>query len=200
MTHVTRRLTAKNRDQLRNPTLGNRVWATFTFSCASRLRQFILMASSVLVVLLSSKKSQKLTFTNAKKILQRYNKSRYGRCSFKAGFLLRKNHNGRKFLLSPFILPFLSLPFSPDSFQFSLSPLPPLLFSSFFFSHIPSPPFPFPLPFPLLLPSPKSSQEAPPGGALLAPQTNMQLELYKSALELHISCTELHVRTNPAVF
>jgi len=31
MTHVTCRLTAKNRDQLRNPTLGNRVWAIFTF-------------------------------------------------------------------------------------------------------------------------------------------------------------------------
>ena len=31
MTHVTCRLTAKNRDQLRNPTLGNREWATFTF-------------------------------------------------------------------------------------------------------------------------------------------------------------------------
>ena len=31
MTHVTCRLTARNRDQLRNPTLGNRVWATFTF-------------------------------------------------------------------------------------------------------------------------------------------------------------------------
>jgi len=31
MTYVTCRLTAKNRDQLRNPTLGNRVWATFTF-------------------------------------------------------------------------------------------------------------------------------------------------------------------------
>jgi len=31
MTHVTCRLAAKNRDQLRNPTLGNRVWATFTF-------------------------------------------------------------------------------------------------------------------------------------------------------------------------
>ena len=31
MTHVTRRLTAKNRDQLRNPTLGNGVWATFMF-------------------------------------------------------------------------------------------------------------------------------------------------------------------------
>ena len=32
MTHVTCRLTAKNRDQLRNPTLGpNRVWATFSY-------------------------------------------------------------------------------------------------------------------------------------------------------------------------
>jgi len=31
MIHVTRRLTAKNRDQLRNPMLSNRVWATFTF-------------------------------------------------------------------------------------------------------------------------------------------------------------------------
>jgi len=30
MTQVTCRLTVKNRDQLRNPTLGNRVWATFT--------------------------------------------------------------------------------------------------------------------------------------------------------------------------
>jgi len=29
MTNVTCRLTAKNRDQPRNPTLGNRVWATF---------------------------------------------------------------------------------------------------------------------------------------------------------------------------
>jgi len=31
MTHVTCRLTGKNRDQLWNPTFGNRVWATFTF-------------------------------------------------------------------------------------------------------------------------------------------------------------------------
>jgi len=31
MTHVTCRLTDKNRDHLRNPTLGNRVWASFTF-------------------------------------------------------------------------------------------------------------------------------------------------------------------------
>ena len=30
MTHVTCKLTAKNRDQLRNPTLGNRVWVSFT--------------------------------------------------------------------------------------------------------------------------------------------------------------------------
>jgi len=30
MTHVTCRLTAKNRDHLRNPTLGNRAWAAFT--------------------------------------------------------------------------------------------------------------------------------------------------------------------------
>ena len=33
MTHVTCRLTAKNRDLLRNPTLGSQVWATFTFLC-----------------------------------------------------------------------------------------------------------------------------------------------------------------------
>jgi len=31
MTHFTCKLTTKNRDQLRNPTLGNRVLATFTF-------------------------------------------------------------------------------------------------------------------------------------------------------------------------
>ena len=31
MTHVTCRLSAKNRDQLRNRTLGNRVWATNNF-------------------------------------------------------------------------------------------------------------------------------------------------------------------------
>ena len=31
MTQVTCRLTAKNRDRLQDPTLGNRVWATFTF-------------------------------------------------------------------------------------------------------------------------------------------------------------------------
>jgi len=29
MTHVTYRLTAKNWEELQNPTLGNRVWATF---------------------------------------------------------------------------------------------------------------------------------------------------------------------------
>ena len=35
MTRITCRLTAKNPDQLRNPTLGNRVWATFTFTFLS---------------------------------------------------------------------------------------------------------------------------------------------------------------------
>jgi len=38
MTHVTCRLTAKNRDQLRNPTLGNRVWATFTFTYSTYIQ------------------------------------------------------------------------------------------------------------------------------------------------------------------
>jgi len=33
MTHVTCRLTAKDRDQLRNTTLDNRVWATFLVWC-----------------------------------------------------------------------------------------------------------------------------------------------------------------------
>ena len=36
MTHVTCRLTAKNGDQLRNPTLGNRVWAAFTFYSSNK--------------------------------------------------------------------------------------------------------------------------------------------------------------------
>ena len=31
MTQVTCRLTVKKRNQLRDPTLGNRVWAIFTF-------------------------------------------------------------------------------------------------------------------------------------------------------------------------
>ena len=38
MTHVTCRLTAKNRDQLRNPTLGNLLWATFTLFYRTRYR------------------------------------------------------------------------------------------------------------------------------------------------------------------
>ena len=46
MTHVTCRLTAKNRDQLRNPTLGNRVWATFTF-IATRQRRALKVTPQV---------------------------------------------------------------------------------------------------------------------------------------------------------
>ena len=37
MTHITCRLTAENRDQLRNRTLCNRVWATFTFYTEDRV-------------------------------------------------------------------------------------------------------------------------------------------------------------------
>ena len=37
MTHITCRLTAENRDQLRNPTLCYRVWATFTFYIEDRV-------------------------------------------------------------------------------------------------------------------------------------------------------------------
>ena len=37
MTRVTCRLTAKNQDQLWNPALGNRVWATFTFFMIAKM-------------------------------------------------------------------------------------------------------------------------------------------------------------------
>ena len=40
MTHITCRLTAKNRDQLGNPTLGNRVWATFTYFMLILFKEF----------------------------------------------------------------------------------------------------------------------------------------------------------------
>ena len=40
MTYVTYRLTAKNRDQLRNPTLGNRVWATVLIKKIPRYHGF----------------------------------------------------------------------------------------------------------------------------------------------------------------
>jgi len=42
MTHITCRVTAKNCDQLRNPTLCNRVWATFTFTCENSIDLLIL--------------------------------------------------------------------------------------------------------------------------------------------------------------
>ena len=38
MTHITCRLTAKNRDQLRNPRLGNRVWAAFLLLDSIKVR------------------------------------------------------------------------------------------------------------------------------------------------------------------
>ena len=41
MTHITCRLTTKNRDQLWNPTFGNRVLATFTFFTSDYLRFYV---------------------------------------------------------------------------------------------------------------------------------------------------------------
>jgi len=41
MTHVTCRLTAKNWDQLRDPTFGNRVWAAYTFYPARSLDDLV---------------------------------------------------------------------------------------------------------------------------------------------------------------
>ena len=46
MTHVTCRLTAKNRDRVRNPTLGNRVWATF-FVVSYRNRSVVVRCGCV---------------------------------------------------------------------------------------------------------------------------------------------------------
>jgi len=46
MTHVTCRLTANNRDQLRNPTLDNRVWATFTFFTSPLMKMHKLQSFS----------------------------------------------------------------------------------------------------------------------------------------------------------
>jgi len=48
MTHVTCRLTAKNRDQLRNPTLSNRVWSTFAFF--NEVATFICLPIIVIVI------------------------------------------------------------------------------------------------------------------------------------------------------
>jgi len=47
---ITCRLTAKNRDQLRNPALGNRVWATFTFFAALSSVDFSRICSCNLVM------------------------------------------------------------------------------------------------------------------------------------------------------
>jgi len=49
MTHVNCMLTGKNRDQLRNPTLGNRVWATFTILAAVLEGTWLLQAYGSLV-------------------------------------------------------------------------------------------------------------------------------------------------------
>jgi len=48
MTHVTCWLTAKNRDLLRNPTLGNRVGDTFTFTFTFTFNAFSISPALVL--------------------------------------------------------------------------------------------------------------------------------------------------------
>ena len=48
MTHVTCRLTVKNRDQLLNPTLGNRVWATFSFLYDDSKRFYVFILVTIL--------------------------------------------------------------------------------------------------------------------------------------------------------
>jgi len=47
MCHITRRLTAKNRDQLGNPTLGNRVWAT-SFTAKVHYRQTLTLTFAMI--------------------------------------------------------------------------------------------------------------------------------------------------------
>jgi len=52
MTHATCKLTAKNRDQLRNPTLGNRVWATFTFLHCGAGRTRIEIRGIIIIIII----------------------------------------------------------------------------------------------------------------------------------------------------
>ena len=60
-THVTCRLTAKNRDQLRNPTLGNRVRATFTFTI---FFQFLVYDADLRLANVTATKATPLTRTH----------------------------------------------------------------------------------------------------------------------------------------
>ena len=63
MTHDTCRLTAKNRDQLRNPALGNRLWATFTFSSGGKAKGKMTRTSGASAVLRVSSLSNDLCAT-----------------------------------------------------------------------------------------------------------------------------------------
>ena len=54
MTQVTCRLTAKNRDQLRNPTLNSRVWATFLASSMNRFHGMIILL--LIIILFCSRR------------------------------------------------------------------------------------------------------------------------------------------------
>ena len=61
MTHITCKLTAENWDQLRNPTLGNRVWATFTWT-AKKTNEWVSNKAGVKKELLDTVKARKLAY------------------------------------------------------------------------------------------------------------------------------------------
>jgi len=52
MTHVTCRLTAKNQDQLWNPMLGSRVWATFTFFNIVIKSEPIIIIKKIIIIII----------------------------------------------------------------------------------------------------------------------------------------------------
>jgi len=61
MTHITCKLTAENWDQLRNFTLGNRVWATFTWT-AKKTNEWVSNKAGVKKELLDTVKARKLAY------------------------------------------------------------------------------------------------------------------------------------------
>ena len=65
MTHITCRPTAKNRDQLRNPTLGNRVRATFTFFTCFKAAQSLPAFHSSVRVSWTAKKTNEWVLNKA---------------------------------------------------------------------------------------------------------------------------------------
>jgi len=67
MTHVTCRLTAKNRDQLRNSMLGNRVWATFFTNNSLKSSKSNEKRVSTSQLIFSGKRNRKCTASQSEK-------------------------------------------------------------------------------------------------------------------------------------